>query len=81
MSSHLLFDRGDPEEMARAYACFDKLLQVNVAAGYAPYRVSTAFMTKTAEAYGPAQRQLNRRLKNALDPKGILSPGKSGIFN
>lgn len=77
----LLFDRSDPEEMKRAYACFDKLLSVNVAAGYAPYRVNTAFMNKTAEAYGPAQRDLNRRLKNALDPHGILAPGKSGIFN
>lgn len=77
----LLFDRANPEEMRRAYACFDKLLSVNIAAGYAPYRVNTAFMNKTAEAYGPAQRDLNRRLKNALDPHGILAPGKSGIFN
>jgi 4-cresol dehydrogenase (hydroxylating) len=36
-------------------------------------------MDKAAEAYGPAQRDLNRRLKRALDPNGIIAPAKSGI--
>jgi 4-cresol dehydrogenase (hydroxylating) len=27
-----------------------------------------------------ALRRLNERIKNALDPAGILAPGKSGIW-
>ncbi|KWV48481.1 4-cresol dehydrogenase [Bradyrhizobium macuxiense] len=76
----LAFDRTDPEEMQRAYLCYDKLLQVNAAAGYAVYRTNTAFMNKVADIYGPAQKNLNRTLKRALDPNGIIAPGKSGIF-
>jgi 4-cresol dehydrogenase (hydroxylating) len=77
----LLFDRTDEAEAGRAHACYAKLLDTYAAHGYAPYRTNIAFMTKLAELYGPAQRTLNTRLKRALDPNGILSPGKSGIFS
>ena len=76
----LLFDHTNTTETDRAHACFAKLLETFAAAGYAPYRTNIGFMTKTAEIYGPAQRGLNKRLKQALDPNGILAPGKSGIF-
>lgn len=75
----LLFDRSNPEELQRAHACYAKLIDVNAKAGYPPYRASTAFMQRTADIYGPAQRAINLRLKQALDPNGILAPGKSGI--
>jgi 4-cresol dehydrogenase (hydroxylating) len=76
----LLFDHSDTAEMDRAHACFTSLVETFAAAGYAPYRTNIGFMTKVAEIYGPAQQSLNRRLKRALDPNGILAPGKSGIF-
>lgn len=76
----LTFDRNNPEEMKRAYECSDKLISITAEAGYALYRASTAFMKKTAEVYGPEQSHINRQIKRALDPKGILSPGKSGIY-
>jgi 4-cresol dehydrogenase (hydroxylating) len=40
-------------------------------------------MDAVAETYDfndHAMRRLNERVKNALDPKGILAPGKSGIW-
>ncbi len=77
----LLYDRSDPEQMKNAYACYDKLLDVFAKEGYGTYRTNTAFMGKVAQAYGSAQQNINQRLKQALDPDGIIAPGKSGIFN
>ena len=79
MICDLLFDRTDPAETQRAYACFNECIDALAAEGYGIYRVGTAFMDKVAETYGPAQREINRRLKRALDPRGIIAPGKSGI--
>jgi 4-cresol dehydrogenase (hydroxylating) len=76
----LEFDRTDPDMMARAKACFRELLDEFSAAGYGTYRVNTAFMDRTAEIYGPVKREVNRALKRALDPNGIIAPGKSGIY-
>jgi 4-cresol dehydrogenase (hydroxylating) len=77
----LVWDRSEPEENAAAKVCFSELLEEFSAAGYGTYRVNTAFMDRTAELYGPVKRAVNRSIKNALDPNGILAPGKSGIWN
>jgi 4-cresol dehydrogenase (hydroxylating) flavoprotein subunit len=37
------------------------------------------FKPKVSAPYGPVHRSVNRTLKKALDPNGILAPGKSGI--
>jgi 4-cresol dehydrogenase (hydroxylating) len=75
----VLFDRTDPEEASRAKRCFSELVTRFGAEGYGLYRTNIAFMDAAAKVYGPTQRTVNRRLKQALDPKGILAPGKSGI--
>lgn len=75
----LLFDRTKPEEMKRAYDCFNECLEACTREGYGLYRVNTAFMEKAKKAYGPAQQDLHMRLKKALDPNGVIAPGKSGI--
>lgn len=75
----ILFDKNNPQEVLRANACFDELLSAFAEAGYGNYRTNTAFMDKVADSYGPVARNINRKLKAALDPNGILAPGKSGI--
>lgn len=75
----VLYDKTDAEQTKAAYQCFDELLTEFSARGYGIYRVNTAFMDKVAETYGPVQRNIHRTLKKALDPNGILAPGKSGI--
>jgi len=75
----MLFDKTDAAMTQAAYACFDELVTTFSAEGYGTYRVSTAFMDKVADTYGPVQRSVHRKLKAALDPNGILAPGKSGI--
>jgi 4-cresol dehydrogenase (hydroxylating) len=74
-----LYDKTDPAQEKAAYECFDELLTVFSAQGYGTYRVNSAFMDKVAHTYDPVQRQVHKTLKKALDPNGILAPGKSGI--
>lgn len=76
----LLYDRSNAEEMQRAHECFKEALSANAAAGYGVYRTNTGFMDQAAESYGPAQRAFNKKLKRALDPNGVIAPGKSGIY-
>jgi 4-cresol dehydrogenase (hydroxylating) len=76
----LLFDRDNPEELKRAKECYEKLIDSLNEAGYAIYRAPTSIMDKTADNYGEAQKDLNARVKHALDPNHILAPGKSGIL-
>lgn len=51
--------------------------------GYGEYRGHTAFMAHIAgrtDFNGGAALRLCERIKDALDPEGILSPGKQGIW-
>lgn len=75
----LLYDRTDPDQTARARACYAKLLDEFAKIGIGVYRTNIGFMDAAAETQGPVRRDVNRRLKQALDPNGIIAPGKSGI--
>jgi 4-cresol dehydrogenase (hydroxylating) flavoprotein subunit len=66
----LLHDHARPEERKRAYVCCDRLI----------VEFATCFMDKVADVYGPVKREVNRKIKQALDPNGVIAPGKSGIF-
>ncbi|KAL2357370.1 vanillyl-alcohol oxidase [Cryomyces antarcticus] len=53
------------------------------ARGWGEYRTHLALMDQIAATYNfndGAQMKLNERIKDALDPKGILAPGKNGIW-
>jgi len=75
----LLFDRSNDVEMDKAHACFSELISVFGQAGYGVYRTNIAFMEQAADVFGSVKKAVNNRLKQALDPLGILAPGKSGI--
>ncbi|HEY2591924.1 MAG TPA: FAD-binding oxidoreductase [Steroidobacteraceae bacterium] len=75
----LVFDRGDAEAMQRARAAFRELAAAFLDNGYGLARTGIDYMAALANAYGETHRAVNRTLKRALDPNGILAPGKSGI--
>jgi 4-cresol dehydrogenase (hydroxylating) len=81
--NQLLFNKDDPDMVGRVEAMFNALVADASALGYGEYRAHIAFMDTVANTYdwnNHALRRLNERVKDALDPKGILSPGKSGIW-
>jgi 4-cresol dehydrogenase (hydroxylating) len=77
------FDKSDPKQRAAVAEMLPKLIADAAAEGYAPYRAHTAFMDLIADRYDwgdHAARQLQQTIKDAVDPNGILSPGKQGIW-
>lgn len=79
----LLFDRRDPETRRKAMEVFHILVAEAAAAGYGEYRTHLTFMDEIAKTYSwndHALLKMHQTIKDALDPKGILAPGKSGIW-
>jgi 4-cresol dehydrogenase (hydroxylating) len=68
------FDRSVPGQDERAQRCYDDLVGQLLARGYPPYRLNVSSMHHAAagEAYG----DLLSKLKQVLDPEGILAPGR-----
>jgi 4-cresol dehydrogenase (hydroxylating) len=79
----MIFDQDDSAMMARIDPFFRTLVADAKAQGYGEYRTHLDYMDLVAGSYdwnGGALRKLNERVKDALDPNGILAPGKSGIW-
>jgi 4-cresol dehydrogenase (hydroxylating) len=75
----LCFDKSDPEEEKQADNCFRELVTRFGERGWGSYRTGVSSMDLVASQYGEVNRAFNAKIKKALDPNGILSPGKSGI--
>jgi len=71
----IAYDRDDPEEAARARACHDAVFERLFEAGYIPYRVGNHAMAALDPA-GDSYWRTVAALKQALDPQGVLAPGR-----
>ena len=79
----LMFDRTDASQRDAAYNLFNTLIEDFAKEGYGEYRTHLDFMDQVAQTYDwndHALLNLQQRLKDGLDPNGILSPGKQGIW-
>jgi 4-cresol dehydrogenase (hydroxylating) len=79
----ITFDREDEARTAALRPMFSRLIERAAAAGYGEYRTHVRYMDEVAGIYdwnGGALAALNARVKDALDPHGILAPGKQGIW-
>jgi 4-cresol dehydrogenase (hydroxylating) len=79
----VIFDTGSVEQTEKAYAACRRAVTEAAKLGYGEYRAHLDFMDLAAEQYAfgdHAQRRFNETIKDALDPNGILSPGKQSIW-
>ncbi|MDX9873794.1 MAG: FAD-binding oxidoreductase [Spongiibacteraceae bacterium] len=79
----VIYDRDNKDMTDRARKLFRALIDDSHRAGYGAYRTHIDYMDAIAQTYdfnNHALLRLNERVKDLLDPNGILSPGKSGIW-
>lgn len=80
----MLFNRDDEAMTTRVKGLFSALIADSAAEGYSEYRTHLSYMQEVADCFDyndGALARLNGTLKTALDPNGIMSPGKSGIWS
>lgn len=79
----MVFDRTDDKQRKNAHDCIRALIKDAAEMGWGEYRTHLALMDQIAETYNfndNALMKLNETIKDALDPKGIMAPGKNGVW-
>ncbi|KAI1187093.1 vanillyl alcohol oxidase [Nemania serpens] len=79
----IVFDRADGTRREAALACLRAMIDDAAACGYGEYRTHLVSMDQVAGTYNwndGALMKFNEKLKDALDPNGILAPGRCGIW-
>lgn len=79
----VVFDTNDARQADAAYSACKEMVKSAAKQGYGEYRSHLDFMDLVADQYDfndHAQRRFSETIKDALDPNGILSPGKQGIW-
>jgi 4-cresol dehydrogenase (hydroxylating) len=73
----------DIETNRRTRETYRRLIELSAERGWGEYRTHIAFMDDVMQSYSfneHALLRLHERMKDTLDPNGILAPGKNGIW-
>ncbi|GGC84612.1 hypothetical protein GCM10011512_09350 [Tersicoccus solisilvae] len=79
----ITFDIDDEESTVSGYRVMQELVREGGRIGYGEYRAHLQFMDLAQEQYGfndHAYRRFVEKIKDAVDPQGILNPGRHGIW-
>ncbi|ORY57418.1 FAD-linked oxidase-like protein [Pseudomassariella vexata] len=79
----LVFDREDAVQREKMQKLIKVLITDCAAHGWGEYRAHLALMDQIADTYSfnnHSLLKLSETLKNAIDPNGILAPGKNGVW-
>jgi 4-cresol dehydrogenase (hydroxylating) len=73
----------DAAQNQKTRAAYHKMIQLAAEHGWGLYRTHAAFQDAAVDAYSfndHALLRLQERLKDAIDPDGVLSPGRYGLW-
>lgn len=79
----LMYDRDNEEQVANIRALFSALVAQAREAGYGEYRTHLTWMDPVSDTFDfndHALCRLNEKINDALDPNGIIAPGKQGVW-
>lgn len=75
--------RSDPAQNAIVHAAMKKVVAVAAEHGWGDYRAAPIYQDDVADTYSfnnHALRRFHEQLKDAIDPDGIIAPGRGGIW-
>jgi glycolate oxidase len=79
MHPTVVFDGADPDQRTRAFAAFDAILELGLSLGgtiTGEHGVGALKADWLEREIGPVSLDVHRAIKDALDPAGLLNPGK-----
>src|SRR3569833_1460145 len=81
--ANIVYDRADADMKRRAVRLMREMIAACAARGFGEYRTHLLFADQVARSYswgGQALMKFNETIKDALDPNGVLAPGRNGIW-